>query len=159
MKKQLILLFIVLILMLSVNNSIHKKNFEFGNYESKKLIRVGISSTFNPINPVGKQSGMEYIIDKNKFVIRYVDEDKYSTLPRGKREFIFNNVTYEEVTRIPDYKITIWERIVENLQSVELHKVLDETHNKIDYEIVILNGEMYIMQRNLLSIDMITMRD
>ena len=159
MKKLLVLLFIVLIFMLLIYNITQKKDFEFGTYDSKELVRIGLSSTFNPINPVGKPTGMEYIIGKSKFVIRYVNEDKYSTLPRGKKEFIFNNVKYEEVTRIPDYKITIWESIVEELESVELHKILDENNNKIDYEIVILNGELYIMERNLFNIDMIKMRD
>lgn len=159
MKKLLVLFVLLLTLTLLLNDNTQKRDFEYGTYESNELIRAGLSSTLVPTISVGKPSGMEYIIDKNKYIIRNVVEDKYSTLKGGTRELIYNNVTYEEVTLIPDYKISIWEKVVEDLESVKLYKVLDENNNKIDFEIVILNGNLYIMDRNSFSIDMIKMSE
>lgn len=160
-EKKFILLLIVLLLIFLITNSYHKRDFEFGTYESKKLVSKGLSSTFNIESPLEKNTGMEYIIDKSKFVIKYAYADKYSILPHSTKEYIFNNITYEKIKIMenPNYKISFLVSIFKDVESGVLYKIFDENHNKIDFEILLLNGELYIIDRVLFNVDMITLSD
>lgn len=154
-----ILLIPVLILIyFFIDNSVTEGELKFGTYRSRNLIVRGTSSTFHETNPEGKQTGMEYVIDENQIMIRHVDTDKFSILPKSMNgEYAYSNIRYVEkhASDIPEHRFTFLSYFFEDLDSGIIVIIFDEDNNMLQYEFLLLNGDIYIIDRYKLLIDKI----